>query len=414
MIASGLGQGIGQGISNYAQISLQQKMTNLQNQKEGTALAQAIGQPHLSGVLSQLGPEGRKQALEYTGMQARNDALLEEAGLAPQQQQAQFTQQQQGPFGGNMFAGQGAQQPQASQEDIPYQDREAVEDIPAQQMAVQEKGIPPGVPPKMIPQVLAARRAQEGLRIQQEKLDVSKKGMALREKAQAQEVDKERLKSAFKTSETAESNNRIREQGLSNAEFMVKSGKLGAPLTNWFIDKTGLENIRTPEAAAFLTSNKEAYLSSLTRAGSRPNMWIEQLLQTMLPQLTRSEAANLAVLEVQKGSLNVDKEEVRALNELHEKYPDDPAKVLREKNKRVDNFAKEEQKRVKYRMQTVLDQDAMKRDPEGFKRLTKVPPGTPLTKEKAQMLLNDPNIKGDKKKGIALAKQLRYNIDAIE
>ncbi len=279
MVAAGLGQGIGQGISNYAQMSLQQKMTNLQNQREGTALAQAIGQPHLAGVLSQLGSEGRKQALEYTGMQARNDALLKEAGLAPQQTQGQF--------GGNMF-GQGSQQPQVSQEHIPYQDREAIEDIPAQQMAVQEQGIPPGIPPKMIPQVLAARRAQEGLRIQQENLRVAQK----REERQARaDIQKQQEPIVKEIRAKADAGKTIL-NAAQNMEKIRKRGNLGITSTARGIFSKATRADRAAydtQASQFLSYYKALFPRGFTQQE------FKHIEENWMPRSTNTDERNEAI-----------------------------------------------------------------------------------------------------------------------
>jgi len=153
---SQLGAGLGQGLADVSKMTLAQKMQTLNEQrqlekqmaiqeKQGGALAQALGMPQLAPMLSQLNPEQQKMALENMSMQSRNTALLEQAGLIPQQQR-----------------------------EIPYEDREAVEEYEPQMQQQRQINLE-GVRQKDIPQILAAQRAEETLNLQRQKADLGER-----------------------------------------------------------------------------------------------------------------------------------------------------------------------------------------------------------------------------------------------
>lgn len=98
----------------------------------------------------------------------------------------------------------------------------------------------------------------------------------------------------------------IKRNALDSLESSIRRGSSGFSL-DYLADRFGLEWLRSPEAAEFITASKEFFLGSLARAGSRPNQWIEQQLKTFLPQLGRSQEANLIVVEILRTNLEIDR-----------------------------------------------------------------------------------------------------------
>lgn len=127
------------------------------------------------------------------------------------------------------------------------------------------------------------------------------------------DVYKERSKQEFKRLEPVlneidkeKGQYNIKKNALDSLESAIKRGSSGFSL-DYLADKFGLEWLRSPEAAEFITASKEFFLGSLARAGSRPNQWIEQQLRTFLPQLGRSQEANLVVTEILRTNLEIDR-----------------------------------------------------------------------------------------------------------
>lgn len=116
----------------------------------------------------------------------------------------------------------------------------------------------------------------------------------------------ERLKPVLNEIDKEKGQYNIKKNALDSLESSIKRGSSGFSL-DYLADKFGLEWLRSPEAAEFITASKEFFLGSLARAGSRPNQWIEQQLKTFLPQLGRSQEANLIVVEILRTNLEIDR-----------------------------------------------------------------------------------------------------------
>ena len=56
----------------------------------------------------------------------------------------------------------------------------------------------------------------------------------------------------------------------------------------------------TGKGKQLINARKEFLLSNIQRAGSRPNMWIEKQIETMLPRIGESKHAQLTVSEAMK------------------------------------------------------------------------------------------------------------------
>jgi len=87
---------------------------------------------------------------------------------------------------------------------------------------------------------------------------------------------------------------------------------------DYFADVTGFEPARSAEGAKLKTAIKDFFLSDLTRAGTRPNQWIEQQLMDALPKIGRSPEANLITAEGMKFKVDLAKKRVEAIDKLAE------------------------------------------------------------------------------------------------
>lgn len=125
----------------------------------------------------------------------------------------------------------------------------------------------------------------------------------------------ERLKPTLKELDREKGQYAIKKNALDSLESSIRRGSSGFSL-DYLADKFGLEWLRSPEAAEFITASKEFFLGSLARAGSRPNQWIEQQLKTFLPQLGRSLEANLVVTEILRTNLEIDRARATLINQV--------------------------------------------------------------------------------------------------
>ncbi len=91
---------------------------------------------------------------------------------------------------------------------------------------------------------------------------------------------------------------------------------------DYFADVTGFEPLRSAHGAKLKTAIKDFFLSDLTRAGARPNMWIEQQLADALPKIGRSAQANLITAEGMKFKLDLAKKRIEEIDKLAEQDRD--------------------------------------------------------------------------------------------
>jgi len=101
-------------------------------------------------------------------------------------------------------------------------------------------------------------------------------------------------------------------QDIKNA-----SPKVGA--LDYFADVTGFEPLRSAEGVKLKTGIKDFFLSDLSRAGARPNMWIEQQLADALPKIGRSPEANLITAEGMQFKLDLAKKRIDLIDDFAEK-----------------------------------------------------------------------------------------------
>lgn len=144
---------------------------------------------------------------------------------------------------------------------------------------------------------------------------------------------------------------------LSLMEDAVKEGNLGYFSPDNLAEVTGIEGLRTPKGAQFISSGKEYFLGSLKRAGTRPNQWIEQQIQKMLPKIGRSAAANLTVIEALKSELAVENAQLDTIDRLsqedEEQFGYVKGNIGQRTRKELKSFADKEQKDLEIRLRQI-------------------------------------------------------------
>lgn len=129
------------------------------------------------------------------------------------------------------------------------------------------------------------------------------------------ESEKKRLEPILKEIDKQGMQTELKANALRNITSAIESGETGLGL-NWLAEVTGQQWLLSPRGAQFLTGSKEFFLGSLSRAGARPNQWIEQQLRTFLPQFGRSRQANLVVTEILRTDAEIESAFGRFVNQI--------------------------------------------------------------------------------------------------
>jgi hypothetical protein len=204
-----------------------------------------------------------------------------------------------------------------------------------------------------------------------------------------------------------------KESALNLAKEALETGDLGFFTRDKLADLTGIGAFRSAKGAQLITAGKENLLGNISRVTAKAaNQWFEQRLNSMFPQIGQSREANETILEMLKGELAMDQ---AYLKEYEKQAAEDRAKYgyLREDiesriRKAVEPQEKKILDRTSYRLRQIYEGE---QGPEFLRKNAekKVPRGTPLTVEMAQLLLDK---YGDRAE--AEAKKLGYTIPSEE
>lgn len=198
------------------------------------------------------------------------------------------------------------------------------------------------------------------------------------------------------------------EGALRLARNAVENGDLEGFNKDFLADITGAEAFRSAEGALLKTAMKENLLGNLNRVSGRPNMYIEQQISSMGPQIGRSRTANLGVIEVLEGDAKVARRRSEVIDRLADQYRKDlgyvPANIGRVADEEVRPYAQKIQDVTAYKIQKLREEE----NPNQLTNMHRVTKGTPLTLQKAQILLDA--VGGDETKAMRLAKDMGHSI----
>ncbi len=149
-----------------------------------------------------------------------------------------------------------------------------------------------------------------------------------------------------------------KEGSLSLMQNAVQEGNLGFFSLNNLAEVTGIEGLRDPKGAQFISASKEYFLGSLKRAGARPNQWIEQQIQKMLPKIGRNEKANQTVIETLKTELVIENAQLDIIDRLaqedEEKFGYIKGNIGQRARKELKSFADQKQKDLEVRLRKIV------------------------------------------------------------
>lgn len=171
-------------------------------------------------------------------------------------------------------------------------------------------------------------------------------------------------------------------------------------------DITGIDSLRSEDAAVFKAAGKEYLLGNIARAGARPNQWIEQQIQEMLPKIGNTPEANLSIARALENELDLDQERVRVTERLASELEQKLGYVPRDLGKRVNDEITQYAERKQNELFNDLRAIKAIADKKGQKFM-KVHPGTAISRYVAQALLKQNG--NDPKKAEEEAKRLGYS-----
>lgn len=248
----------------------------------------------------------------------------------------------------------------------------------------------------------------------------------------------EQAKDHMKRVQENEPKNRIK-RGMVNAiKRGIQERDLSQFSQDWwakFLGDLG-EGLVTPEGALVGTAVKEFFLSDLARVSGRPNQFIESRLLQVLPDIGKTEEANLSMASIIDYILDMEDKEIALTNQIAEQYEKDPnygyvpgniSRIVSEQMKPYEEKARD---KMNYTVRMQQEKEAAKKSKgllsglfssnkkvpieqtKGFQDLAnkKPPPGTPLTIEMMTYFVD----KYGKEKAIKNAKRLGYSIPDAE
>lgn len=168
---------------------------------------------------------------------------------------------------------------------------------------------------------------------------------------------------------------------------------------------TGIEGFRSPEGAIFKTAGKEYFLGNISRAGARPNQWIEQQIADMMAKIGRSTEANLSVLRALENELDLDEARVKFTDEISDRLRAEgdygQGKLGTLVNKEMSKYAEAKQDILFNDLRAI--KAIAENEPQKFRKVEK---GTQVSDYMVQALLKQFN--NDPKKAREEAKKLGY------
>jgi hypothetical protein len=108
-----------------------------------------------------------------------------------------------------------------------------------------------------------------------------------------------------------------RKSALRLAKDAIESKEIGAFSLNNLSERLNIPEFRTAKGAQLVTASKEFLLGNMSRASARAqNLWFEQRLNSMFPQIGVSEEANETTAAMLDGELKMEEAYLQKYNEI--------------------------------------------------------------------------------------------------
>ena len=200
---------------------------------------------------------------------------------------------------------------------------------------------------------------------------------------------------------------------LSMARNAVETGEVGAFSLANLAQRMGIPELQTSSGAQLTTAAKENLLSNMGRVSARAqNLWFEQRLNSMFPQIGQSQEANLTTATMLEAEQAMDEAYLQAFDRIAAEDENrlgyvDYTSIEKRAREETEPIDKEIFDRSMFQLRQIYEKE------KGSQWLIdnvmkKVPKGTPLTTAMASSFLYKYN--GNTDKAIENAKKLGYTI----
>lgn len=217
----------------------------------------------------------------------------------------------------------------------------------------------------------------------------------------------ERAKKVLDKTEEIAQSLPIKQTSLKLLNDAISSEKLEWWSLDNLAELTGVEAFRSKEGSIFKTATKEYFLNNISRAGARPNQWIEQQIADMMTKIGRTTAANLSVSRALQNEVDLDEERVRLTEEVFNELRSegkDVGELGPIVNKRLKDFAEKKQDELFNDLRAIKAIDTS--EPQTF---NKVAEGTKISQVMIRALYEAYD--KDPSKAAKAARKLGYSID---
>jgi hypothetical protein len=233
------------------------------------------------------------------------------------------------------------------------------------------------------PQVARNLRQDEDLQLKREKLE-------LQREAPEREAERKKAEDVLSKVATSKENILQRKQDMQMAETAIlqNPGDISS-VKSWASKAFNLPMLADASTAQFTAGIKDAYVQDVRKLGNRPNMWIEQQIESATARLGQSDEANLSIIAAGKAKLDIEDRHNEIVDRLEDSYLSKgmkvPSTIGKEAHKELKLYAKERYDELAYDLRSLFEKE---QGEQSLMRnaLKKVPQGTPLTLEMRDVL----------------------------
>ena len=242
---------------------------------------------------------------------------------------------------------------------------------------------------------------EAGVNLAEEKLDLSREKFSWqkseKEIQKAREGEQENVQSFIEGAQKKAAEVPVLQSLLNVAKNSISTGNTGLLSPDNLADLTHIEAFRTAKGEALRSVAKEYIFSEVKGLGSNNNQMLDKQILSIIPNVGKTQEANLAWTEIQMFIEELKKNHLDKNN-----YP--KQSLIDDVNKHVREYANKIQENTAYKIQEIEENNA---DLEQLTNLSHVD-NVYLTEKRRDALIQ--MAKGDKEKAIKVALKLGYKI----
>ena len=167
------------------------------------------------------------------------------------------------------------------------------------------------------------------------------------------------LESADKLRETMPE----KEASLMAMQDAIENGDMSFFSLDNLAEMTGLEGFRTAKGGQFKTASKNFFISTLSKAGARPNQFLEKQIADGLPKIGRSREGNLIGVELAGFNIDVEKKRLELIDKISDDYEESlgyvPGSFGKEVDKSLKQYVEDRQQQLAERIKYLNEQETV-------------------------------------------------------